>query len=642
MADKPVKVEIVGDSSNYKKALHEAESASGQFADKTKGHSVAVAGAAAIATGAVGAFLHSAVDAASDLNETVGKTKVVMGSAADDAISFAEDAASSFGLSEQAAVDAESTFAVFGKSAGLAGEELGGFSKDLTGLAADMASFSNTSPEQAIEAIGAALRGESEPIRAYGVQLDDARLRQRAMTMGIYDGTGSLTAQQKVLAAQAEIFAQTGDAQGDFARTSDGLAGQTKILTAEFENMKVKLGGALIPLVSKLVSTLNGLVAGGDASADSFDALNRAMDTGQAYQVINAFQDLIKATGDARSGFDKAQHGAGAFFDELAGGGGDSVRNFDKAFGDLAKKTPESAAAVVESLRAVLESAEAGNERSKEFVDQYDLTIGKLDEMSAALPRVGAAAIETDRETRRLTESSKGLDDTTADVNDTLADNAVRSAAARQATDNLKASWDTLKDSLSDQQAWIDVEKSFDDVKQKGQEAFKAQAEGAVDARSKALDYQSALLDLKGKVIDYANEVGGLPPERVTTILAQIDEGSIHNAEQVLDAIAHARQVIYNAQVAGHREFASGTNSAPPGLALVGERGPELMVMGGGEQVIPAGPTAALMNGAMGGNTFNVTIAPPVGTSPDEIVRSLAKYVQRNGPSAIQKLAGII
>ena len=97
---------------------------------------------------------------------------------------FARNAATALGQSQQGALDAAATFGVFGKSAGLAGRDNAKFSTELTTLAADMASFSNTTPEQAVEALGSALRGESEPIRQYGVLLDDATLKARAMKLG--------------------------------------------------------------------------------------------------------------------------------------------------------------------------------------------------------------------------------------------------------------------------------------------------------------------------------------------------------------------------------------------------------------------------------------------------------------------------
>jgi hypothetical protein len=147
--------------------------------------------------------LQEAIGQASDLNETISKTGVIFGDSSKEITAWSQNSAKQLGLSQRAALDAASTFATFGKSAGLAGQDLTGFATNLTGLSSDLASFYNTSPETAIEAIGAALRGESEPIRQFGVLLDDATLKQRAMTMGLYDGKGALDQHARVLAATA-------------------------------------------------------------------------------------------------------------------------------------------------------------------------------------------------------------------------------------------------------------------------------------------------------------------------------------------------------------------------------------------------------------------------------------------------------
>jgi len=206
-------------------------------------------------------FVKDSIGAASNLNETMSKTQVIFGSAADDVIAFAKQAGDSLGLSQQAALDASSTFAVFAQSAGLGGKDLSKFSGDLVTLSADFASFYNTSPEQAITAIGAALRGESEPIRKYNILLNDMTLRQRAVTLGITKTTKkALTPQQKVLAAQAEIIAQSSVAQGDFARTSGGLANQQRILSAAMSNLSADLGTAFMPILAELMGFITGTV----------------------------------------------------------------------------------------------------------------------------------------------------------------------------------------------------------------------------------------------------------------------------------------------------------------------------------------------------------------------------------------------
>jgi phage-related protein len=253
-------VEILGDAKGAMTAFGQvskgADNIGSQFVAFGK---KAALGFAAFTAGAV-VIGKDLVNAASDLNENLSKTEVVFGDAADAVIAFADKAADSFGQSKNQALQAAGSFGVFGKAAGLTGKDLSGFTTDLIGLSSDMASFSNTTPQEAIEAIGAALRGEAEPIRKYGVLLDDATMRQKAMEMGIYDGNGSLTAQQKILAANALIFEQTSDAQGDFARTSDGLANQQRILAARFDNLKTRIGSAFLPVALKVADVFMKII----------------------------------------------------------------------------------------------------------------------------------------------------------------------------------------------------------------------------------------------------------------------------------------------------------------------------------------------------------------------------------------------
>lgn len=210
------------------------------------------------AADAVKDFLTDAISSASDLNETTSKTEQIFGDAASKVLKFSKTTSTALGQSQQEALDGAATFGIFGKSAGLTGDNLSDFSTGLVGLAGDLASFNNTSPEDAINAIGSALRGEAEPIRAYGVLLDDATLKNRALAMGLISSTkDALTPANKVLAAQQEILAQTSDAQGDFARTSGGLANQQRIFTAELENTKATIGTALLPVVTDLFHTFS-------------------------------------------------------------------------------------------------------------------------------------------------------------------------------------------------------------------------------------------------------------------------------------------------------------------------------------------------------------------------------------------------
>jgi len=260
---------LKSDNSELEKGLSEGEQQvsgwGGRLGSVLQGVGMAVGmGVANLVAGAaqqVGQFMADSVSAASDLGETMSKTNVLFGESSAAVVAFAESAATQFGQSRQQALDAAATFATFGKSAGLAGDDLVDFSTGFVGLASDLASFNNTTPEQAIQAIGAALRGETEPMRQYGVLLDDATMRQKALELGLIQTTKeALTPQQKVLAAQALIYEQTSAAQGDFARTSDGLANQQRVLEAQMSDLQATIGEALLPVVVAMTSIFNELV----------------------------------------------------------------------------------------------------------------------------------------------------------------------------------------------------------------------------------------------------------------------------------------------------------------------------------------------------------------------------------------------
>ena len=249
----------------FRKGLGDAEGKLGGFGEKMANFGKKAALAFAAVGAAAGALAvkigKDAILAASDLNEEISKSGELFGDSASKIEEWSKTSATAFGQSRRQATAAAGTFAIFGRAAGLTGDELVDFSTGFTELASDLASFNNTSPEDAINAIGSALRGEALPLRRYGILLDDATLRQKAFELGLISTTKqALTPQQKVLAAQKLIYEQAGAAAGDFARTSDGLANSQRILAANLEDVKATLGEALLPIAERFTSWLIGIL----------------------------------------------------------------------------------------------------------------------------------------------------------------------------------------------------------------------------------------------------------------------------------------------------------------------------------------------------------------------------------------------
>ena len=310
-----LKLSILAETKQLSDALKGSGKNVNTFGSQISAFGKKAALAFAAAGAAFGAFAKIAVSSASNLAETTSKVGVLFGDSAKQIESFAATAAKSLGQSKQQALDAASTFAIFGSSAGLSGDALVEFSTDFITLASDLASFNDTSPEAAINAIGSALRGEAEPLRRYGVLLNDASLKQAALSLGIITTTTqALTPQQKVLAAQKLIFEQTTAAQGDFERTSDGLANTTRIVTAQLENMKTEIGTALLPIVlqlatafsEKIIPNLQAFVYGLTGNNGFSDALTESQKTAFAWgervksvikTVVNLKDELILLAG---------------------------------------------------------------------------------------------------------------------------------------------------------------------------------------------------------------------------------------------------------------------------------------------------------------------------------------------------------
>ena len=332
----------------------------------------------AVATAALGAYLVKSVESASNLSETLSKSQAIFGANAKAMESWAGTAATSFGQSKQEALEAAATIGNMFKAMGLGEQQVTDMSKSMVELGGDLASFNNTSPEDAIQAIGAALRGESEPIRRYGVLLDDATLKAKALAMGLYAGKGSLSPATRAMAAYQVILEQTTTAQGDFAKTSDGLANSQRIMKAQLSDMTAEIGMGLLPAALDLAAALKTIdfTAFGEDISDNLTAAMDVLTNGKAWELFTLQGQLAIET--LRSDFDvtsEALNGWAATLNATAETGleglfngtytQDFAANFDK-YAQAGKEANEEAlAGLKEKIDAInLDIAEKAAKRA--------------------------------------------------------------------------------------------------------------------------------------------------------------------------------------------------------------------------------------------------------------------------------------
>lgn len=265
--NRTLKVSITGDARGLKKATKESEAALQGFSAGFRGASKSAAEwgedvrrASGVAAAASLYLAKKSADAASDTTESLNKNAVVFGNYADEVNAFADTSAKAYGISRRAALEYTGTLGNLLVSSGLAAETAADFSVSLTQLAADLASFNNTSVEDALEAIRSGLVGESEPLKRFGVNLNEATLKAKALELGLYAGKGALDANAKAQAAYAVIMGQTATAANDFAENSTEIANSQKIVAATADDAAASLGSELQPAYKALVGVVGTAV----------------------------------------------------------------------------------------------------------------------------------------------------------------------------------------------------------------------------------------------------------------------------------------------------------------------------------------------------------------------------------------------
>jgi len=213
------------------------------------------------ATAPIMAGFAMSINAASDMNETVSKSNVVFGGQAEAVQKFASSAATNIGLTSQKALEAAGTYGNLFVSMGIGTESAADMSMGLVGLAGDLASFNNLDPTEVLDKLRSGMVGETEPLRALGVNINEAMVKAKAMEMGLMKAGDTMTPQIATTARYALILAQTKTAQGDFARTSDGLANSSRIAKAQLGDLAITAGQHLLPIALKLAQGISTVIS---------------------------------------------------------------------------------------------------------------------------------------------------------------------------------------------------------------------------------------------------------------------------------------------------------------------------------------------------------------------------------------------
>lgn len=325
MADGCLNFDTNINSEGFEKGLKSLSDMVGDIKPKLK--SLAMAVTAAFSVKKLVDFGRQSIETASDLAEVQNVVDTAFGESKQKMEDFADTAVKTYGISKLTAKQTGSNFMAMAAGMGLANDSASDMAMALTGLSADMASFYNVGQDVASTALKSIFTGETETLKQFGIVMTDANLQAYALSKGIMKSTADMSQAEKVQLRYNYVMSQTALAQGDFAKTSDSWANQTRILSEQWKEFGATIGtvlmNVLLPAVKAINSLLSQLIALAPGAA-------RALSEAFGLELSNSAdeaQSIVKSTSQAADNYSdiadnaqqaqEAQEGSLASFDQM-------------------------------------------------------------------------------------------------------------------------------------------------------------------------------------------------------------------------------------------------------------------------------------------------------------------------------------
>ena len=266
-----------------------------------------IAGALSIA--AFAKFTKDCIEVGSNVTEVQNVVDTAFGDLSHQADLWASNAMTNFGLSELSAKKYMGVFGQMSNAMGITGQAALDMAEDVTGLTGDVASFYNLGTDEAYTKLKSIWTGETETLKDLGVVMTQTNLDQYALNNGFGKTTAKMTEQEKVMLRYQYVTSALSNATGDFVKTQDSWANQTRILSLRFEQLKASLGKGFIALFTPILRGLNNVLAGLQKVADGFATFMQILtgaDISSSASAITGLGDIASDTADNVSGIGDA------------------------------------------------------------------------------------------------------------------------------------------------------------------------------------------------------------------------------------------------------------------------------------------------------------------------------------------------
>lgn len=196
----------------------------------------------------------------SDLTEAENKTKEVFKNMSGDVLVWSETSLDKMGMARSTALDAVSLYGGMATAMGLTRKRATDMSKSLTELSIDLASFHNTSLDQASTALKSIFTGETETLKNYGIVMTEANLKAYALSQGIKTNYSEMSQAEKVQLRYNFVLNASKDAIGDYERNCGEAASQMKKLPEALKELATSFKDNVEPVITPIITSLNGAI----------------------------------------------------------------------------------------------------------------------------------------------------------------------------------------------------------------------------------------------------------------------------------------------------------------------------------------------------------------------------------------------
>lgn len=265
-----VDFELLLNSNPFNKGIQTAGNTVQKSGIESSLKSIGKAAIAAFSVKAVVDFTKSCLELGSNLTEVQNVVDVTFGNLNSEVDKFAQNAIEQFGLGQTVTKKYVGTFGAMAKAFDFNNQAALEMSETLTGLVGDVASFYNLSSDEAFTKLKSVFTGETETLKDLGIVMTQTALDQYAMANGFGKTTSKMTEQEKTALRYQFVLDKLSLAQGDFARTSDSWANQTRVLSLRFDELKATLGQGFINLFTPIVQGINWVISKLQILADAF------------------------------------------------------------------------------------------------------------------------------------------------------------------------------------------------------------------------------------------------------------------------------------------------------------------------------------------------------------------------------------